>query len=288
MTPSGETKDGEDTFAAAQKLDELSDQQRREVQSKSRPNAALIHETIRAEGLSELERGAFAVLASALAAGLSIGFSLILEGNLHANLPQGPLRELVSPLGYTLGFLIVVMGRQQLFTENTLTPVLPLLHDPSREMFGQVMRLWGLVLLGNLVGTWVVAAAIAFSGVFDAHLLEAFTEISRKTVEADFGLTFARAVFAGWLIALMVWLLPASGGSRVLVIIIITYVVSMAGFAHVVAGAVECALLVWTGQASIGDFVFRFFLPTLTGNIVGGITLVAFLNYAQVSGELED
>lgn len=118
-------------------------------------------------------------------------------------------------------------------------------------------------------------------------MLDAFAEISRATIAHDFWPTFARAVFAGWLIALMVWLLPATSGSRVLVIIIITYVVALAGFAHVIAGAVECALLVWLGQASMGDFIARFFLPTLLGNLAGGITLVACLNSAQVSAEIE-
>src|SRR4051812_49873754 len=104
------------TFSPASKLDTLSDHQKEEVESQSRPNAALIHETIRAEGVSELERAAGALLLSGLAAGLSMGFSLVAQGELHANRPDGPARALISPLGYTIKFLIVVLGRQQLFT----------------------------------------------------------------------------------------------------------------------------------------------------------------------------
>src|SRR3954466_11191706 len=107
------------TFSPASKLDTLSDHQKEEVESQSRPNAALIHETIRAEGVSELERTAAALVLSGLAAGLLMGFSLMAEGDLHANRPAGPTRVMLSPLGYTVGFLIVVLGRQQLFTENT-------------------------------------------------------------------------------------------------------------------------------------------------------------------------
>ena len=152
---------GERAFSPADKLDGLSHHQKEEVESQSRPNAALIHETIRAEGESELERTAGALVLSGLAAGLSMGFSLIVQGELHANLPEGPARALLTPLGYTVGFLIVVLGRQQLFTENTLTPILPLLHNRDSATLGNVARLWVLVLTSNIVGTWLVAAAVA-------------------------------------------------------------------------------------------------------------------------------
>src|SRR3954453_11731760 len=149
------------SFNPASKLDSLSNQQRKEVESQSRPNAALIHETIRAEGESELERTAAALLLSGLAAGLSMGFSLVVQGELHAHLSDSPMRALLSPLGYTIGFLIVVLGRQQLFTENTLTPILQLLHNRDLSTLRRVVRLWALVLTANIVGTWLFAAAVA-------------------------------------------------------------------------------------------------------------------------------
>jgi formate/nitrite transporter FocA (FNT family) len=277
----------ERTFSPASKLDNLSRQQREEVESQSRPNAALIHETIRAEGESELERTAAALLLSGLAAGLSMGFSLVVQGELHAHLPDGPTRALLSPLGYTIGFLIVVLGRQQLFTENTLTPILQLLHNRDLWTLWRVVRLWVLVLSANIVGTWLFAIAVAHTPVFGPDITHAFAEISRASVEASFGPTFIRGIFAGWLIALMVWLLPASNGSRPLIIIIVTYVVGLSGFAHIIAGSVECAFLVQIGEASIYEFIIRFFVPTLLGNVLGGVTLVAALNYGQVVPEIE-
>jgi formate/nitrite transporter FocA (FNT family) len=280
-----ERKDG--TFSPASKLDTLSDHQKEEVESQSRPNAALIHETIRAEGVSELERTTAALLLSGLAAGLSMGFSLVVQGELHANLPAGPTRVLLSPFGYTVGFLIVVLGRQQLFTENTLTPILPLLHNRDLSTLRRVVRLWALVLTANIVGTWLFAAAVAHIPVFEPNVMDAFTDISRSTLQAGFGQTFVRAIFAGWLIALMVWLLPAAEGSRPFIIVIITYVVGLGAFAHIIAGSVECAFLVQTGEASIGDFITGFFVPTLLGNVLGGVALVAVLNYGQVVPEIE-
>ena len=110
---------------------QLSGQEKKQAGAAARPNALVVHEVIRAEGTEELRRAPSALAWSALAAGLAMGFSLVSEGLLRAHLPDAPWRPLVSKLGYSVGFLIVVLGRQQLFTENTLTPVLPLLNKPE-------------------------------------------------------------------------------------------------------------------------------------------------------------
>jgi formate-nitrite transporter family protein len=286
--PPREAPEESNRLSAAAKLPAFSRKEREAVEEQSRPNAALIHETIRAEGESELERTASALLLSGLAAGLSMGFSLIVEGLLHARLPEAPWRELISNFGYTIGFLIVVLGRQQLFTENTLTPILPLLYHRDGKTLGNVLRLWALVLAANIAATWIIAAVLAHTGVFPADVKAAFAEISRHGMAEPFGPTFLKAVFAGWLIALMVWLLPAAEGMRPIVIIVITYVVALGGFAHIVAGSVDAFYLVETGEAGWHDYLWRFFLPTFLGNVVGGVTLVAVLNYGQVAPELEE
>lgn len=275
------------TFSPADDIEGVSDEQRQQIKAQSRPNAALIHETIRAEGESELERRWWAILLSGLAAGLSISLSLIVQGEFHAFVSDEAVRRLFAPLGYTAGFLVVVLGRQQLFTENTLTPILPLLHHRDLKTLGQVARLWSLVLTANVAGTWAAAAALAYTHVFEPRIVDAFTEISRHTVEGPFSTTFARAVFAGWLIALMAWLLPAVRGARAHIVVVMTYLVALGQFAHIVAGSVECAFLVFKGEVSLADYAGAFFVPTLLGNIVGGTTLVAILNYGQVAAELD-
>jgi formate/nitrite transporter FocA (FNT family) len=257
------------------------------VEDQSRPNAALIHETIRAEGESELARGSWSLIWSSLAAGLSIGFSLVVQGELYSRLSAGSARDLISPFGYTVGFLIVIVGRQQLFTENTLTPVLALFHNRDATTFWRVLRLWAIVLVTNVVGAILFAVALAHGAVFEPIVMGAFVELARPTVQANFGVTLVHAIYAGWLIALMVWLLPASQHSRPLIILIITYIIALCGFTHIIAGSVDCAFLVQVGQATWGDFFTRFFAPTLLGNIVGGVALVAALNYGQVAREIE-
>jgi formate/nitrite transporter FocA (FNT family) len=276
----------ERTFSAAAKLDDLSEQQKQEVEEQSRPNAALIHETIRAEGQSELERGPWALICSGLAAGMSIGFSLVAQGELYSHLPEGTLRDLISPVGYTVGFLIVIVGRQQLFTENTLTPILALIHNRDADTLWRVARLWAIVLAANVVGAVLFATGLAHAAGFDPAVMNAFTAIGHEAMHADFQVTFVHAVYAGWLIALMVWLLPAADTSRPLIIIIITYIVSLCGFSHIIAGSVDSAFLVEVHQATLGDFFGRFFAPTLLGNILGGVALVTALNYGQVAPEV--
>jgi formate/nitrite transporter FocA (FNT family) len=274
-------------LSSASKLPDVTAAERRSIEHRSRPSAALIHETIRAEGESELDRTASALLLSGFAAGLSMGFSLISEGLLQAHLPEAPWRELVSNFGYTIGFLIVVLGRQQLFTENTLTPILPLLRNRDAKTLLEVMRLWALVLAANLVATFVIAAVLAWTDLFPPEVKAAFAEIGRPVLADSFGTTFLKAVFAGWLIALMVWLLPAADAARPFLIVIITYIVALGDFTHIVAGAVDASYLVASGEVGFFPALNSFFLPTLLGNVVGGVALVAALNYGQAAPEIE-
>lgn len=275
------------TFNPASKVEGLSERQTQEIEAQSRPNAALIHETIRAEGESELERRWWAILLSGFAAGLSIGLSFIVQGVFHAFVSDDSTRRLVAPLGYTIGFLVVVLGRQQLFTENTLAPILPLLHHRDSKTLLSVVKLWALVLVANIAGTWTVAFAIAHWHVFEPRVWDALVQIGHRTVDASFPITLAKGVFAGWLIALMMWLLPASDSSRAHIIIIMTYVIALGEFSHIIAGSVDCAFMVQIGAVSLRDYAVVFFAPTLLGNILGGTTLVALFNYGQVAAELD-
>src|SRR4051812_46742631 len=181
--------------------------EQKEIHERSSPSGKIVYKTILKEGEEELDRSSAALFWSGLAAGLSMGFSLIAEGLLTARLPDEPWRPLVAKIGYSAGFLIVVLGRQQLFTENTLTPVLPLLKRRDRAAAVNLLRLWAIVLVANMLGALAVALAVAHGGAFDPAARTAFAEIGRKALAPGFGEVVVRGVFAGWLIALMVWLL---------------------------------------------------------------------------------
>src|SRR5689334_16269380 len=124
-----------------------------EAEEKSAPSAHVVYEAIRKEGRHELERKTSSLAWSGLAAGMSMGFSFVTLALLQHHLPDEPWRPLITPLGYSVGFLIVVLGRQQLFTENTLTVILPLLTRKTTRDVAKVAQLWSVVFFANLLGT---------------------------------------------------------------------------------------------------------------------------------------
>jgi formate-nitrite transporter family protein len=256
----------------------------KQVEERVAIGANIVYEAIRREGEDELHRPPAALAWSGLAAGLSMGFSFIAEGLLMAHLPDQPWRPLISRLGYSIGFLIVVLGRQQLFTENTLTVVLPLLVGKKISILIRMLRLWVVVLSANLVGTFLFGLCLAKITLFDQHTQQCLTQIGLAHMGSGFGTVLVRAFFAGWLIALMVWLLPGAESARVSIIIIITYLIGLGGFNHIIAGSTTMFFLIATGAVSWGTYITQFFLPVLLGNMLGGISLVAALGHAQVVG----
>jgi formate-nitrite transporter family protein len=261
---------------------DLDEPEKQKADEEESLNASITYEVIRREGEKELERSPSALAWSGLAGGLSMGFILVAKGLLHSHLPDAAWRPLVINLGYAVGFLIVILGSQQLYTENTLTPIVPLLTRKTSDMFARVLRLWGIVLVTNLIGTIIFAWVIASTTLFEPNVHDAFLTVSSEALRADFATTFVRAVFAGWIIALMVWMLPAASREQVPVIVLMTYLVGVGGLAHIIAGSTEVAYLVARGAASWGDYFGGFVLPALLGNTLGGVTLVAALNHAQV------
>jgi formate-nitrite transporter family protein len=243
-------------------------------------------EVVRQEGERELERSTSALFWSGLAAGLSMGFSFLAEGLLRSHLPDAEWRPLVAKLGYSVGFVIVIIGSQQLYTENTLTPIVPLLSQRTWRCLRNVLRLWGAVLLANFIGALLFALAVGLLDVMEPNVQRVLSTLAQEAMHADSWTTVLHAVYAGWLIALMVWMLPGAESGKLTVIVIMTYLVGLGGFAHVIAGASEVFYAGIRGEASWGQVIGGYLLPTLVGNTVGGITMVAALNHAQAtSGE---
>ena len=258
------------------------EKQKEDAAERAAPAGTVVYRAILTEGEDELERSTQALAWSGLAAGLSMGFSLVAQGILHAHLPDTDWRMLVSSFGYSIGFLIVILGRQQLFTENTLTVILPLLRRKDKATMRNVARLWVTVFLANLVGALAFAFVLARTHLFDEPMRNAFVRVSEAAFTGDFWTTILRAIFAGWLIATMVWLLPFAETARVWVIIIVAYIIGIAGFSHVIAGAVEVMFLAAGGHISWFDCFGSYIIPSLIGNVIGGVALVAAINHAQV------
>jgi formate/nitrite transporter FocA (FNT family) len=278
------TPDPDSPKGGSPHLDEHEQTQAKEHAS---PRALVIHEIIREEGETELERTNFGLGLSALAGGMSMGFSFLTEALLRASLPDQPWRHAVESFGYCVGFIIVVLGRQQLFTESTLTAILPVVTRRDGKTVLQAARLWAVVLTANIAGTWAFAAIVHAPNVFSPDVTAAFASLAKEAIPPMFFGTLAEAFFAGWLIALMVWILPSARSARILVILIITYVVSLAHLSHIVAGSAEAAYGVISGSASFGNYLIGFLIPTLIGNILGGVLLVTILNHGSIAPEMD-
>jgi formate/nitrite transporter FocA (FNT family) len=261
---------------------ELTERQEQEAQDRTSVSAIVVHEAIRHDGEEELNRSSSALAWSGLAAGLSMGFSLVGEALLQAHLPDRPWRPLLTNLGYSLGYLIVIIGRQQLFTENTLTAIIPLLARRNLATLVRVARLWAVVLIANLAGAHLFAWVAGNTPMFRPEVQAAMLSLGKQAAAVTFGAAILRGIFAGWLIAMVVWMLAAIDTGRIAVIVIITYVVGLAGLTHIIAGSVSVLFLVMVGAKGWGAAAWGYMLPTLIGNSIGGVSLTAALNHAQV------
>ena len=265
----------------------LSREEKDEVEKKRPPRAAVLHEIIRSSGEEELKRTLSALIWSSLAAGLSMGFSMLARGVLHRHVAGLPGGFLIESLGYPLGFLLVILSRQQLFTENIMTAVLPVMTEPDLRNFRRFLRLWSVVLAGNLVGVALFAFGLLHLQQFDAATQKAFVEIGEEMMRNTPWQMFTKGILAGWLISMMVWMLAATERSRFIVVVVTTYVIAIGGFTHIIVGAVEAMYLVFAGKLAFIDCVTQFALPTLAGNIVGGSLIFALISHAQVRSDGE-
>ncbi|MDF2796277.1 MAG: hypothetical protein K0S85_4030, partial [Pseudomonas orientalis] len=223
----------------AGKTPNLSQEEQQDVDKNQPPRAAVLHEIIRTQGDQELERSVAALWWSALAAGLTMGLSLMAMGLLNSRLPDGEAFKVIASFGYCAGFLAVILARQQLFTENTLTAVLPVMSKPTLANAGRLLRLWAVVLVGNLCGTLLVAYVMLHLPIFDSKTDMAFLEIGRKIMENDAGQMFAKGIVSGWMIATMVWMIPSMESAKMWIIILITYLMALGDFTHIVVGSAE-------------------------------------------------
>lgn len=260
----------------------LTEEQEREVDSRTSVPVLVVHETIRKDGDEELQRPTAALAWSGLAAGLSMGFSFLGEALLRSHLPASSWRPLIVNLGYPLGFLIVIIGRQQLFTENTLTAIIPLFARRNLATLSAVARLWAVVLVANLTGAHVFAWVLARTSLARPEVQEALRQLATEAADVSGPSAILRGIFAGWLIAMVVWMLAATDSSRIAIIVALTYTVGLAGLTHIIVGSVEVLYLVMIGAKTWISYASGYMLPTLLGNILGGVSLVSALNHAQV------
>jgi len=256
------------------------------VEERSSPRTPVIYEIVRRLGEEEMVRPVTSLWWSGVAAGLSISFSLLTQAILLTHLPDAPWRTLVASLGYVVGFVMVVLSRQQLFTENTITVVLPVMAEPTLRNLQNLGRMWAVVLAANMAGTLFAAAISVYTPALTPELRDGMLTISRQLLHHGWFEMVFKGIAAGFLIAAMVWLLPGAENAQFHVVVLMTYLIAAGGFMHIVAGSVEAFLLALHGDLGWWPLVADFFVPVLIGNVIGGTALFALIAYAQVMKEI--
>lgn len=242
---------------------------------------AEILEAVIEDGRKELRRGDTGLAFSGLSAGLNISFSavaLAVVGSLTGGV------GLAAIAAYPIGFLIVVLGRAELFTENTVTPVAVVLTDRSKLL--DMLRRWAVIFVFNVLGVIAFAFVFVYGGILSTAATDLLLgEVATKMAEGFWEVTL-KAVIGGWLVALIAWMVAASQDtiSQIFFTWLLVLLIPAAGLAHCVAGSAEVLISVFTGETSWLEYLGRFLLPATLGNIVGGTVLVTLLNYGQVVG----
>ena len=265
----------------------LTSGERDSVAEHSKLSSLTVYSIIMREGEKELKRPIISLWWSGVAAGFGISTSVLAEGIIRSNLGSDhAYLTLIESLGYSFGFVLVILCRLQLFTENTISVVLPILAEPTRTRFYCTARLWGVVLAANFCGTFMIAAIAVHGGILTADTFAAVLEISRHLAALTPTETLLRGIPSGFFIAAIVWMLPSSKGSEVLVIVMFTWLIAAGDFTHVIAGSNEIFTLVLNGEMNFSTALIYHISPVLVGNILGGTGLFAMLAYGQVHEEM--
>lgn len=257
--------------------------------SGTRLTAAEIFRIAVRTGEDELKRSSAGLGLSGLAAGLGMGLTGLGSAALIATTgAHGPLASLVGAVLYPLGFIVVVVGRAQLYTENTLFPVVLVLE--RRRHLRNTLRLWGVVFAANVLGALLFAVLAMKTPALQTPLRTALAELGTRTATGgSFVGLFWAGVLGGWIIALMAWLVSAARFTmgQIVLIYLMTFVVGAAHLAHCIAGSGEALCAVLAGNIGGGTYVGWLTAATL-GNTVGGVLIVSLLNYGQVMGSGRD
>lgn len=251
------------------------------AQETNRLTAHEIFDSVLENGRKELRRKSTALAFSGLAGGMTMGLTGMSVAIMSAHLGDGFVQQLVAMLVYPIGFIAVIIGRAQLFTENTLYPVALILAEKGH--IRNTLRLWGVVLATNVIGAALFAVLMAKTGALRGEYLEALTHLGVTAAMPTAGHIFWSGVIGGWLIALVAWMVTASHYTigQIAVVWLLTYVVGAGHFAHCVATSGEIWTAVVQGALPLGAY-FRWLGPATAGNIVGGVTIVSLLNFGQV------
>lgn len=265
-----------------QNIDEELSKSNSSESTKAKSHGEILKQQI-IDGQETYDKSTISILLSSLTAGLEIGFSFLLICTLYyflgGKLAEDTIFKLLSFV-YPIGFIMIILGQSILFTEQTSLLTLPVLN--KKRSLPSLLKLWGLVIAGNLVGGYLIAFLLVWFGpnleIFDLLTIE---KIALHVTGFSNVVIFVSAILAGWLMGLLSWLVAASKStlSRIVLIFLITAILSFAGLHHSIVGNVE----VFAGFISSPAISFTAYLSfiglALLGNAIGGAVFVALLKY---------
>jgi formate/nitrite transporter FocA (FNT family) len=237
------------------------------------------------DALEELRRPTPGLLISALSAGLDIGFGPLLMAatmTLVGEAVPGLTSALLLSVMYSVGFLFVVLGRSELFTEHTTMAMLPVLD--RRASLASLGRLWVLIYVGNLVGCVLFSAFATFVATrLDLADSAAFAELANILVNQGFVTILFAGVLAGWLMGLLTWLVAAARDtvSEILIVFLIASVIGFTHLPHAIAGSVEVLMGLFGSEQITLVAYGRFLLGSTVGNAIGGVVFVSLIKYGH-------
>jgi formate-nitrite transporter family protein len=247
----------------------------------ARPSAEDIYQQVATNARQELKRSTFSLGLSGFGGGAFMGLSALGTALMTTLLGHSNIAWIVACMFYPVGFIVVIIGRSQLFTENTLYPVALVLAE-KREIWN-TMRLWAVVLPANVAGAFSFALLASLTPALDPAVVDSLSQLGLKAIAHSAAAVFWSGVIGGWIIALAAWLVSGSHTitGSVMLIWMLTFIVGLGNFAHCIATSCEILVAVLTGHAAWSTYP-NWFLPAVSGNICGGVGLVTILEYGQV------
>jgi formate-nitrite transporter family protein len=246
-----------------------------------RASAADIYERVKREAAGELDRPVAALAFSGLFAGASVGFGAVASAAAAVAVAGHGDARLVGAIFFPIGFIVVIIGRAQLFTENTLYPV-TLVLDERRHLLATV-RLWAVVLGANLIGGALFALLVTRTAALAPDIVAKVAEDGHRATLGSWASFFWSAVLGGWAIALVAWVIQSSGVviGQIALIWTLVFVVGLLGLDHSVSTTIEVMCAAIKSEVHLGH-ALAWFAAVLLGNISGGVLITAVLNYGQV------
>src|SRR3954462_1243619 len=232
----------------------------------------------------EMSRSSLALGISGLAGGMTMGLSAMGVAIGVAFLGEGKLQEFLAMLLYPMGFVAVIIGRAQLFTENTLYPVILVMKEPRQ--WRDCTRLWAVVLFANFVGILIFSIITSHTNALLPEVRESLGKLGAQSSQHPWATTFWMGVIGGWIIALVAWLVSASHwtSAQIAVVYLLTFLLGAGHFAHCIAGSGEVLTAVLQHTLPVSAY-FAWLGPATLGNIFGGVIVVSLLNFGQVHAE---